>query len=219
MAIKAVIFDLDGTLLNSLDDLYTSTNYALSTHGYPLRTKDEIKSFVGNGVQVLMTRALPEGTKDSTILSVLNTFKEHYKLHMKDQTGPYPGILSLLSELKKRGIKTAIVSNKFDTAAKQLAIDYFENLIDIAVGESALVPKKPNPTGLKNAILHLNCTFKECLYVGDSDVDMITASNANVTSVGVTWGFRSRELLHATGAVHIIDTPNELLSLCDESNH
>ena len=215
MNYNTVIFDLDGTLLNTLDDLCDSTNYALSSHGLAVRTLSEVKSFVGNGVQRLIERAVPAGTSPDTINSVYNTFKSHYIEHMKDKTGPYDGILELLAELKARKIHTAIVSNKYDAAVKELASEYFNGLITQAIGESPTIPKKPAPDSVFFALKLLDASKENCLYVGDSDVDMKTALNAGVTGVGVTWGFRSRDCLISNGAVHIIDQPMELLDLLD----
>lgn len=215
MNYNTVIFDLDGTLLNTLDDLCDSTNYALSSHGLPVRTLSEVKSFVGNGVRLLIERAVPAGTSPELIHSVYDTFKAHYIKHMKDKTGPYDGILKLLTELKARNVRTAIVSNKYDAAVKQLASEYFNGLITQAIGESPTIPKKPAPDSVYAAMKSLNASKDHCLYVGDSDVDMKTALNAGVTGVGVTWGFRSRDCLISSGAVHIIDQPMELLALLD----
>ena len=213
MKYTTIIFDLDGTLLNTLDDLVNSANYALSYHNLPLRSRDEIRSFVGNGVHTLISRAVPDKTSTDVVTSVLQTFKEHYILHMNDFTAPYEGIQSLLKELKEKGIKTAIVSNKYDTAVKQLASEHFNGFITTAKGESLSIPKKPAPDNVLSVLSELHEEPNHCLYVGDSDVDMLTAKNANVTSVGVTWGFRSRECLIESGANYIIDTPLELLSL------
>ena len=213
MTIKAMIFDLDGTLLNTLDDLCTSTNYALSSHNLPIRTKEEIRSFVGNGVRLLIERAVPSNTLTTVVDSVFTTFREHYQLHMNDQTRPYDRIIELLEELHTRNIKTAIVSNKYDVAVKQLANEHFHDLIDVAIGESIHIPKKPSPDGILFAINQLGGTIHDCIYIGDSDIDMITAKNANVTGVGVTWGFRSEDCLLENGAAHIIHHPEELLNL------
>lgn len=213
MNYTTIIFDLDGTLLNTLEDLYISTNFALSSHQLPLRTLQEVQSFVGNGVRLLVERAVPHGTSVEIIDSVFKTFKFHYKEHMRDHTSPYDGILALLIELRRRNIRTAIVSNKYDAAVKALAHDYFGDLIEEAIGESELIPKKPAPDGILAAISNLESCIEHTLYVGDSDVDMKTANNAGVTSVGVTWGFRSRECLVKHGANHIIHEPMDLIGL------
>lgn len=215
MNYTTVIFDLDGTLLDTICDLSDSANYALQSFGFPTHSVEAIKSFVGNGVAKLMERAVPEGTEQADIEKVLACFKQHYSEHMRDKTKPYDGILPLLEELNRRNIKTAIVSNKFDAAVKELSKEYFGDQIQIPVGESKTVPKKPNPQGVFEVMRQLGVTKEECLYIGDSDVDMMTAKNARVTSVGVTWGFRSRECLTQSGACHIIDQPHELLELLD----
>lgn len=216
MNYTTVIFDLDGTLLNTIEDLSDSTNYVLSTHGLPKRSQKEVTSFVGNGVRLLIERAVPTGTSKETTDAVFKEFQSYYREHMKDKTRPYAEIIELLEELKKRQIKTAIVSNKFDAAVKQLKEDYFDGLITEAIGESPTVPKKPAPDSVFTALKQLGSSLDSCLYVGDSDVDILTAKNANVTSVGVTWGFRSRECLQLAGANHIIDHPLELLNLLKE---
>lgn len=213
MHYNTVIFDLDGTLLNTIGDLCDSTNYALTTHGFPSRSIEEVTSFVGNGVQKLIERSVPLGTSPEKTQLVLNSFRDYYKEHMQDKTEPYEGIIELLTELKSRGVKTAIVSNKYDAAVRNLKSDYFEELIQEAIGESPTVPKKPAPDSVYTALNLLHAQKEECLYVGDSDVDMLTAQNAGVTSVGVTWGFRSRECLQQAGAKHIIKHPLELLNL------
>lgn len=213
MKYNTVIFDLDGTLLYTIEDLSDSTNYALHSHGLPKRSLSEITSFVGNGVRRLIERAVPTGTSKENTDAVFLDFQSYYKEHMRDKTRPYDGIMELLEELKKRQFKTVIVSNKYDAAVKQLKDDYFKGLITEAIGESPTIPKKPAPDGVFTAIQQLGSNLDSCVYVGDSDVDILTAKNANITSVGVTWGFRSRECLQLAGADHIIDHPLELLHL------
>ena len=210
---NTVIFDLDGTLLYSIEDLWISTNYALASHQLPERSLAEITSFVGNGIRLLIERAVPEGTSQDTIESVFQCFRAHYKDHMQDHTRPYDGIMDLLQELKHRNVRTAIVSNKYDAGVKHLKEEYFKGLIDIAIGESPEVPKKPAPDSVLKAITLLDTSKEKCLYIGDSDVDMKTAINAQVTGVGVTWGYRTRECLMKSGASQVIDHPSELLDL------
>jgi len=213
MKYNTVIFDLDGTLLNTLDDLKDSLNYALAMHGYGEKTLEEVKSFVGNGVRKLVQRALPANTPEEEIQKCLADFKEHYKSNMQNKTRPYDGIMELLSELKNNNYSLAIVSNKFDAAVKDLAKDYFDNIIDVAIGESASVKRKPAPDSVYAAINELGSDIKKAIFVGDSETDVQTAKNAGLPCVGVTWGFRTREVLIREGADYIIDTPKELLEI------
>lgn len=211
--INTIIFDLDGTLLNTLEGLKNSTNFALKKFNCPEITLEQTRSFVGNGVRKLIERAIPNGEKNPDFEKCLNTFKEHYSKTMYQKTVAYEGIEDMLTELKKRGIKTGVVSNKFDTAVKELCKNYFDGLIIVAIGESPDVRKKPAPDSVLKAMEILGAKPENTLYVGDSDVDIQTAKNTNLKSVGVTWGFRDRELLEEEGADFIINTPCELLEL------
>ena len=211
--INTIIFDLDGTLLNTLEGLKNSTNFALKKFNCPEITLEQTRSFVGNGVQKLIERAIPNGEKNPDFEKCLNTFKEHYSKTMYQKTVAYDGIEDMLTELKKRGVKTGVVSNKFDTAVKELCKNYFDGLIIVAIGESPNVRKKPAPDSVLKAMKILGAKPENTLYVGDSDVDIQTAKNSNLKSVGVTWGFRDRELLEKEGADFIINTPCELLEL------
>lgn len=211
--INTIIFDLDGTLLNTLEGLKNSTNFALKKFNCPEITLEQTRSFVGNGVQKLIERAIPNGEKNPDFEKCLNTFKEHYSKTMYQKTVAYDGIEDMLTELKRKGIKTGVVSNKFDTAVKELCKNYFDGLIIVAIGESPNVRKKPAPDSVLKAMEILGAKPENTLYVGDSDVDIQTAKNTNLKSVGVTWGFRDRELLEEEGADFIINTPCELLEL------
>ena len=211
--INTIIFDLDGTLLNTLEGLKNSTNFALKKFNCPEITLEQTRSFVGNGVRKLIERAIPNGEQNPDFEKCLNTFKEHYSKTMYQKTVAYDGIEDMLTELKKRGIKTGVVSNKFDTAVKELCKNYFDGLIIVAIGESPNVRKKPAPDSVLKAMKILGAKPENTLYVGDSDVDIQTAKNSNLKSVGVTWGFRDRELLEEEGADFIINTPCELLEL------
>lgn len=215
MVIKAVIFDLDGTLLNTLEDLTESTNFALSAFGYPTRTIEEINSFVGNGVLKLIERALPNGDDNPDFYVCLKTFKDHYKHNMQNKTKPYEGIIDLLKKLKSKGIKTAIVSNKFDAAVKGLTEKYFKGLIDISAGENEAegISKKPAPDMVLKVIDELKADKNSVVYIGDSDTDILTAKNSQIPCISVSWGFRTKEFLKQNGASTIIDTPSELLNL------
>lgn len=207
--IKTVIFDLDGTLLNTLEDLKDSTNFALSQFGFPVRTIEEIRNFVGNGVKILIERAVPAGCDDKTIEKCLAIFKENYSKNMYNHTKPYNSIKEILTILREKGLKIGVVSNKFDSAVKELCNLYFENLIDIAIGQADDVPKKPAPDGVFKAMKKLNADKFSTVYVGDSEVDVATAKNAELPCIGVTWGFRDKKDL--AGAEYIIDEPTKLL--------
>lgn len=211
--INTIIFDLDGTLLNTLEGLKNSTNFALKKFNCPEITLEQTRSFVGNGVRKLIERAIQNGEQNPDFEKCLNTFKEHYSKTMYQKTVAYDGIEDMLTELKKRGVKTGVVSNKFDTAVKELCKNYFDGLIIVAIGESPNVRKKPAPDSVLKAMKILGAKPENTLYVGDSDVDIQTAKNSNLKSVGVTWGFRDRELLEKEGADFIINTPCELLEL------
>ena len=208
-----VIFDLDGTLMDTLADLAASTNYALSEMGFPTRSVDEVRAFVGNGVRKLVERAVPAGVGAVCVDEVLALFRSHYALHCKDHSAPYEGILEALAGLSRMDFKMAIVSNKPDSEVKQLNNEFFSHYIDVAVGENELagIPKKPSPDMLVAAMRLLGSNKADCLYVGDSDVDILTASNAGVDCLSVTWGFRSADFLKQHGAQHLIERPSQLL--------
>lgn len=210
MKYKAVVFDLDGTLLNTLEDLADGVNAVLTKRGYPCRTTEEIRTFVGNGIGELVRLALPVGTEEATFTECLREFKTHYAAHMEDKTAPYAGILPLLDRLRADGYMLGVVSNKFDEGVKQLCARYFADRIDMPVGESEQVRRKPYPDSVYRVMEALEVTAEECVYVGDSDVDMQTAENAGLESIGVTWGFRSAEVLRKAGASCLADTPEEL---------
>ncbi len=215
MRYDAIIFDLDGTLLDTLDDLMDAANYALGQMGYPLRTRDEIRQFVGNGVVRLIERSVPEGTSPQDTERTLSIFKGFYELHKKDKTAPYPGVAELLKALREKGFKLAVVSNKFDAAVKALMEDDVPGLLHAAAGESeaAGVPKKPDPTMVLRTLDALGVKPERAVYVGDSDVDMQTARNAGLPCISVTWGFRDREFLTEHGAAVFADAPADILAL------
>lgn len=204
------IFDLDGTLLNTLSDLADATNYALNECGYPQRTDNEIKQFVGNGVEMLIRRAVPENTPEEKIQECLAIFKIYYLHNSKNKTKPYDGIIEMLTHLKKKGFKIAVLSNKFDNAVKKLCNEYFFGLINIAVGESEKIKKKPAPDGILKIIEELGANPSQTVMIGDSDTDIQTAKNANIHSIGVLWGFRSEQVLIDAGADELVDSPERL---------
>ena len=188
MAFQAVIFDLDGTLLNTLDDLAASVNYALQKFHKPLRTVEEVRGFVGNGIAKLIERAVPDGTDKPQQEEILQTFREYYGQHCQDKTAPYEGIKEVLRDLKQNKIKIAVVSNKADFAVKKLIPFYFGDLIAIAKGEdeAAGIRKKPAPDMVQSVLEELGCSQEEAVYVGDSEVDLMTAGNAGLSFVGVS---------------------------------
>ncbi|MBO5214853.1 MAG: MFS transporter [Clostridia bacterium] len=210
--VKAIIFDLDGTLLNTLDDLHISVNIMLERNGFATRTYEEIRRFVGNGVAKLVERALPNG-KDEKFDEYLAQFKSIYDEHKNDNTAPYEGIIDLLKRVKKEGYKSAIVSNKYDAAVQQLKNETFEGLIDFAVGEGNGIATKPAPDGVWLALEKLGVSKEQSVYVGDSEVDVLTAKNSGLDCIAVTWGFRDREILESEGARYIISAPDQLLPL------
>ncbi len=209
---KAVIFDLDGTLLNTLDDLADSTNYALSKFGYPTRTIEEVRQFVGNGVAKLIERAIPDGENNPNFEKCLSIFKENYAKNMYNKTAPYNGIIEMLSNLKSKGIKIAVVSNKFDLAVKELCKKYFEGFIDFAAGENEAqgIKKKPAPDTVISVLNEFNFAPEDAVYVGDSDVDIMTAKNSKMPCISVTWGFRDKKFLLENGATILINAPSEI---------
>lgn len=211
MRYTTVIFDLDGTLLNTLDDLTASVNYAMDKMGMPLHTLDEVRRFVGNGVRVLIRRSVPAGTSDEDYEAAYKYFETHYAEHCKDKTGPYEGVPEMLSELCRRGYKTAIVSNKIDFAVKELRDDFFADTVSVAVGDDLKMSNKPAPDMVYKALGELGSDKSECVYVGDTDVDLETAKNAGMDCISVSWGFRSRAELEGYGAKMIADTPADIL--------
>lgn len=206
----AVIFDLDGTLLNTLEDLKDSTNYALQKFGFPQRTLDEVRSFVGNGLRMLIVRAVPAGTEDAVIDAVLQTMKLHYAENYHNKTRPYDGIEALLMRLKAEGYPMAIVSNKADLVVALLRKLYFDTLIPVAVGETEGVLRKPAPDMVIEGLRRLGLPGAKAVYVGDSEVDLQTARNVGIPCLSVTWGFRSIQQLKEAGAQHLVHTPEEL---------
>lgn len=205
------IFDLDGTLLNTINDLAASTNYALRSAGMPEHSVDDVRRFVGNGVKKLMERAIPDGLNNPDFDETYATFRKHYLKHSLDTTKPYDGIPEVLAELKRRGKKLAIVSNKFYAATQELARHFFPDTIEVAIGERENIRKKPAPDTVLEAMRQLGVGKEGTVYVGDSDVDIDTAHNVGVPCISVLWGFRDREFLLAHGATTLIERPEQLL--------
>ena len=205
------IFDLDGTLLDTLDDLAASTNYALRANGLPERTVDEVRAFVGNGVRKLMQRAVPDGELNPRFNQAYDTFRRHYSEHDLDTTAPYPGIIATLNQLRSRGKRIAVVSNKFCTATENLCRHFFSQQVEVAIGEKETIRKKPAPDTVLEALRQLGVGKDGAVYVGDSDVDIMTAANSGLPCISVLWGFRSRDFLLEHGAQTLISRPEELL--------
>ena len=208
---QAIIFDLDGTLLNTLDDLYSSVNHALTRFNLPVRSKWEVRSYLGNGVRRLVEHALPKGCDAELTEKVFNEFREYYLEHSLDRTQPYEGIIPMLKQCKELGLKTAIVSNKLDMAVQDLHQRFFSDCIDVAIGETPDVKRKPAPDMVMKAIEQLGCIHDEAIYVGDSEVDLATAQNASLPCIAVSWGFRDKDFLIEQGAKTIIDNPKQLI--------
>lgn len=226
------IFDLDGTLLDTLDDLAAATNYALRTHGMPEHSRDDVRRFVGNGVRLLMERAIPDGAQNPKFEATFQTFREYYLEHSLDRTRPYDGIMETLTELHQRGCQMAVVSNKFMTATQEL-VHHFFPMIPVAIGENeaAGIRKKPAPDTVFEALRQLSLAPLQTspegeasaqrvfplggteggAYVGDSDVDIETARNSGLPCISVLWGFRDRPFLEAHGGTTFISRPQELL--------
>lgn len=213
MNYRLAIFDLDGTILNTLEDLAASGNYALRKNGLPERTVDEVRSFVGNGIRKYMERAVPSGSSETLIARVHADFTEHYAKHCADRTKPYDGIPELLGVLRGAGMQAAVVSNKADYGVQTLVDTYFPGLFDAAVGEREGVRRKPAPDSVLAVLRQLAVPPEEAVYIGDSDVDIDTARNAGIPCISVDWGFRTTEFLLDHGAKRIVSAPAELAGL------
>lgn len=205
------IFDLDGTLLNTLGDLCASCNYALKTMGFPTRTLDEVRRFVGNGVAKLIERAVPEGTSAELTAETLDVFRKHYLDHGLDTTCPYDGIPEMLAELKRKGKRIAVVSNKFNDATRQLCAHFFPDTVEVAIGETSTIRKKPAPDTVIEAMSQLGVTTEDAVYIGDSDVDVMTARNSGMPCISVLWGFRDKNFLIESGATTFAEVPADIL--------
>ena len=214
---KLVIFDLDGTLLNTIADLAAATNQALQQEGFPTHETDAYRFFVGNGINKLFERALPEQERtEENIVKIRSLFIPYYDVHNADLSRPYPGIPELLAALQQKGIMLAVASNKYQAATRKLIAHYFPQISFVEVlGQREGIPAKPDPSIVNDILAKAGVKREEVLYVGDSNVDMQTAHNAGVTAVGVAWGFRPRTELEALHPAHIIEKAEELLLLLD----
>lgn len=216
--INTVIFDMDGTVLYTLVDLRDATNVILKQYGYPERSLEEVRRFVGNGIRRLIERAVPEGVAGDTdkIDRMFKDFSAWYDVHCLDHTGPYDGIPELLQDLKAEGYRLAIVSNKLDTAVKELNEKFFADAVSVAIGEKPGVRKKPAPDTVFEALKELGSTAAESVYIGDSDVDIETAENAGMPCISVLWGFRDRDFLTAHGAKRFAERPGDITDFLHE---
>lgn len=213
MSYKAVIFDLDGTILDTLQDLANSVNHALRTHGYPERSLDEVRRFIGNGVRVLMQRSCPAGLAEAAQDEALATFRAHYDVHCKDNTGPYEGIHELLNALLEKGIRTAVVSNKIEPAVIVLCDEHFPGQFEYMVGNRPDLAPKPSPDSVNEVIGKMGLEKREVVYIGDTEVDIQTANNAGIDCIGVDWGFRDGETLQKLGVKYLVNKPAEVLDI------
>ena len=207
------IFDLDGTLLDTLGDLASSVNYALRMHNMPEHSLEDIRRFVGNGVRKLMERAVPQGAQNPCFDEAFATFRQYYMQHSLDTTRPYAGIPETLEALKARGCHLAVVSNKMMAATQALCSHFFPDTIEVAIGEHEAegIRKKPAPDTVIAALKALGAGKEQAVYVGDSDVDIETARNSGMPCISVLWGFRDRDFLKQNGAETFISAPSELL--------
>lgn len=213
MAIQTVIFDLDGTLLYSLEDLKDSVNFVMKKHGFREYTIDEVREAIGNGVRLLMERILPKDIDKNLFEECLSEFKENYSKNMYNKTKPYDGVLDMLKALREEGYKIAVLSNKFDSAVKELSKKYFGELVDLAVGQKEGVKEKPSPLGIQEIAKELDTDVETCIMVGDSEVDIQTANNAGIDCISVTWGYKNIDFLYDNGATKLVYTPEDILEL------
>ena len=216
MAYQAIIFDLDGTILDTLQDLANSLNHALRTHGYPERSLDEVRRFIGNGIKVLVRRGCPAGTSEEALEAALATFRTHYDAHCKDFTGPYDGIHELLDALLEKGIRTAVVSNKIEPAVIVLCDEHFPGKFEYMVGNRPDLAPKPSPDSVNEVIEKMGLARKDIVYIGDTEVDIETARNAGIDCIGVDWGFRDGEYLRELGVKYVVKRPDEVLKIIFE---
>lgn len=217
MRYKVAVFDMDGTILDTLQDLKDSINFALKENGFPERNLEEVRLFVGNGLKKLVERAVPENASLEQQEKVLESFNHYYPEHCDIHTKPYDGILELLQKLKSRGMKLAVNSNKPDYGVKELCKKYFDGIFDVEIGIKEGIKTKPSPDALNKILELLDCEKQDAVYIGDSDVDIMTAKNAELRSISVDWGFRSKDFLKKSGAEKIVENCGELYAeLCEK---
>lgn len=217
--IKAVLFDLDGTLVKSLDDLANAVNFSLSKYGFPIHETEKYKIFAGDGIPKMIERALPPENRDAkTHKKVLQCFFERYAEHCSDTSVAYDGVKELVSALKEKGIKVAVVTNKEQSLAKKVVFDIYGDVFDIVCGTGEGIPKKPDPTSTLLVMQNLSVTPQECIFIGDSGVDVLTGRSSGAVSVGVLWGYREKQEFIDSNAEYIISAPYELLGIIKEKN-
>lgn len=216
MRYELAIFDMDGTILDTLEDLMDAVNYALDKNHFPTRSIDDVRRFLGNGMWKLIERAVPEGTGRELQVKVHHDFMDYYHIHCADNTKPYDGILELLQKLRNSGCKTAVVSNKADEAVHELCEQYFPGLFDYEIGAREGIANKPAPDSVFEVLRNLHLEKKDAVYIGDSDVDVATADNAGVDSIIVTWGFREKDFLMQKGAKVFADSTDEIINIIIE---
>ena len=216
MKYDLIIFDMDGTILNTLEDLKNSLNYVLQQAGYQTRTLEEVRTFVGNGIRKTIERALPSDIEEEKVDELFSLFMDYYAIHNTDNTKPYNGVIELLKELKHLGYKTNVVSNKQDSAVKSLCKKFFTGLFDVEIGEKENIAKKPEPDEVNEVLKILNIDRTKSIYIGDSEVDIQTAQNSKMKSIIVDWGFRDRKFLYEHGAEVIVSNPSEILDIINK---
>ncbi|MBQ3641918.1 HAD family hydrolase [bacterium] len=213
---NTLIFDLDGTLLNTMGDLHAGFNHAISEFGYKPRTYDEIQSFIGNGVRQAIKLSLPDDVQEKTVDKIVDSFKTYYKEHMDEKTKPYDGITEMLKRLKSNGYKLAVVSNKYDSAVKRLCARFFKEYISVAIGEGEGIECKPSPMGVIKAAKELHSEMCNCVYIGDADTDILTAKNADIPCISVLWGYRDREFLKKNGGRVFAEKPSDIINIIEK---
>ena len=210
---KAYIFDLDGTLLDTLEDLADAVNYAMRKNEFPERSLSEVRSFVGDGIRLLVKRSSPEGIEDAVLEQAFADFRDYYSVHYMDKTKPYPGIEAMLRALKAQGKRLCVISNKVDYAVKLLMDQFFPGFFETVLGEREGIRRKPAPDSLLAVMEELGLSKEECVYIGDSDTDILTAKNAGIDPISVSWGFRTEEFLKEHGAEKIVNKVEDLLRI------
>lgn len=215
---KLVVFDMDGTILNTLEDLCDAMNYCLEKYNMPTRSMAEIRSFVGNGLGKLVERACIKGTTEELLAEILECLKAYYIIHCYDKTKPYEGIPELIAELRDKGFKTAVVSNKAHNAVLELIEMFFKGLFDEAYGECDGVARKPAPDLVNKVLNSLEIDARDAVYIGDSDVDLATAANSNMDCISVTWGFRDEDFLVENGAKKFARKPSDIIDILLKDN-
>ena len=218
MEYTTIVFDCDGTLLDTLTDLRNAVNYVLRAHDLPERSVPEVKAALGNGVAHLMRQSLPTSISEAQFNTYLDEFKAYYGEHLQDYTAPYPGMLDVLDTLRAKGYKLAIVSNKIQEGITPLNKEYFGDRLPVAIGERPGLQRKPAPDMVLQALKELNSTPNESIYVGDSEVDVATAENSGLLCIGVTWGFREESLHQELGVTHIARKADDIVSIVESLN-